>query len=64
MTTKQENIITSKRFNRRSFLQTSAAIGAAATLSVNFFQLAGVWGLSKYLSLAAAIAAIFSSTAI
>ena len=33
MTTKQENIITSKRFNRRSFLQTSAAIGAAATLS-------------------------------
>ena len=34
MTTKQENIITSKRFNRRSFLQTSAAIGAVATLSV------------------------------
>jgi len=25
--------MTSKRFNRRSFLQTSAAIGAAATLS-------------------------------
>ena len=33
MTTKQENIITSNRFNRRSFLKTSATIGAAATLS-------------------------------